>query len=91
MPEPLFVLVQFVLFFIEVLKYAMLIRALMNWFVEGGNRLTSFLFVLTEPVVLPIRKLFHKMNWFQDTPIDMAFTFGMLALMMVELLLTVMI
>ena len=49
------------------------------------------LFVLTEPVVLPIRKLFHRMNWFQDTPIDMAFTFGMLALMMVELLLTVMI
>ena len=91
MPEPLYVLVQFVLFFIEVLKYAMLIRALMNWFVDGGNKLTSFLFVLTEPVILPVRKLFHKMNWFQDTPIDVAFTFGLIFLMLIELLVTVMI
>ena len=91
MPEPLFVLVQFVLFFIEVLKFAMLIRALMTWFVDGESKLTSFLFVLTEPVILPIRKLFHKMNWFQDSPIDIAFSFALIALMLVELLLTVMI
>lgn len=91
MPEPLYVLVQFVLYFISVLKYAMLIRAVLNLFFEGDNKLTSFLFVLTEPIILPVRKLFHKMNWFQDTPIDVAFTFGFIFLMLIELLLAFMI
>ena len=91
MPEPLYVLVQFVLLFVEILEVAMLVRALISWFVEGENKLTRFLYVLTEPVIIPIRKLFHKMNWFQDSPIDISFSMSWIALMLVEVVLTLMI
>lgn len=91
MPEPLYILVKFVLFFIEVLQLAMLLRAIMSWFVEGDGKFTRFLYVLTEPVIIPIRKLFHKMNWFQDSPIDISFTMGLVALMLAEIVVTLMI
>lgn len=91
LPEPLYVLVQFVLVFLDVLQIAMLIRAVMSWFIEGDNKFTGFLYVLTEPVIIPFRKLFHKMNWFQDTPVDMSFGFAVIGLLLVQILLTVMI
>ena len=90
LPEPLYVLVQFVLIFLDVLQIAMFIRAIMSWFVEGDNRVTRFLFVLTEPVIIPFRKLFHKMNWFQESPVDISFGFAMIGLLVVQTLLTVM-
>ena len=31
------------------------------------------MYVVTEPIILPVRKLFEKLNWFQDTPFDVAF------------------
>jgi uncharacterized protein YggT (Ycf19 family) len=88
MPEPLFVLVRFVLLFIEVLSFAMLFRALFSWFFEGESGLTRFLYVVTEPVVIPIRKLFVKLNWFQDSPFDFSFTLAFLALWLYEMILT---
>ena len=91
LPEPLYVLVQFVLAFLDVLLIAMLIRAVMSWFFEGDNKFTGFLYVLTEPVIIPFRKLFYKMNWFQDTPVDMSFGFAVIGLLLVQILLTVMI
>lgn len=91
LPEPLYVLVQFVIIFLDVLQIAMFIRAIMSWFVEGDNKFTRFLFVLTEPVIIPFRKLFHKMNWFQETPIDMSFSFALIGMLLVQMLLTVMI
>ena len=90
MPEPLYVLVRFVLVFIEVLQIAMLIRAVLSWFVEGENRFTRFVYVITEPVIIPIRKLFYKLNWFQNSPIDMSFSFAIIAMILIEMFFTVM-
>ena len=84
-------LVVFVLRFLDVLSLAMLLRAILGWFfVDGEGKLMRFLYTLTEPVVLPFRKLFHKLNWFQDMPIDMAFTFSWLFLYAVELVISLM-
>ena len=87
MPEPIYVLVNFVVLFIKVLSYAMMIRAILSWFTDGSGKFSQFLYVLTEPVIMPIRKLFAKMNWFQNSPIDFSFTFAFLALMIVEMIL----
>ncbi len=87
MPEPIYVLVNFVLLFIQVLSFAMLIRAVLSWFTDGEGSFTRFLYVLTEPAIMPIRKLLVKMNWMQDSPIDFSFTFTYLALMLIEILL----
>ena len=74
MPEPLYILVNFVLIFIEVLTFAMLIRAILSWLTDGSSKIARFLYVLTEPAIMPIRKLLVKMNWLQNSPIDFSFT-----------------
>ncbi len=88
MPEPIYVLVSFALIFIEVLTFAMLIRAIMSWFTDESSKFARFLYVLTEPAIMPIRKLLIKMNWLQDSPIDFSFTITYFALMLIEILLT---
>lgn len=87
MPEPLYVLVNFVMIFIEIISFAMMLRAIISWFVEGEGAFTRFLFVITEPAIMPLRKLFYKMNWFQDIPIDMAYSFTFIALFLIQMLL----
>ena len=58
---------------LSALQIAMTARAILSWFPIEPNKLTQFLDIITEPVVYPIRKLFWKMNWFQDIPLDMSF------------------
>lgn len=63
----------------------MFIRAILSWFdVNMNNPLIKLLFVITEPAVQPVRKLFQKMNWFQNTPIDLSFTATFLILFIFE-------
>ena len=69
----------------------MLLRGIFSWFFEGGGKFLHFLYVLTEPAIMPLRKLFVKLNWFQDTPIDLSFTFTFVVLGIIELVLSAMI
>lgn len=82
-----FVLVQFVVVFIEVLMLAMTLRAIIGWFFDGDGKFIRFLYVFTEPAIMPVRKLFHKMNWFQDVPIDISFSATYIVLMIVQIFL----
>lgn len=59
--------------FLNVLQWAMFIRAVVSWLPIEENRFEDFLYVLTEPVITPLRRLFDKMGWFQSSPIDIAF------------------
>ena len=70
--------------FIEIISFAMMLRAILSWFVESDGVFVRFLYVITEPAIMPIRKLFYKMNWFQDVPIDLSFTFTFIALFLIE-------
>ena len=89
MPEPLYILVTVVLTFIDVISWAMCIRAVLGWFVaDNGGKLMRFLYVVTEPAIMPTRKLFYKLNWFQRTPFDMAYIFTYLELFLVQLLIS---
>ena len=91
MPEPIYVLVVFVLRFLDVLSLCMLLRAILGWFfADGEGKLLRFLYVVTEPMVYPIRKLCQKLNWFQGTPIDMAFTFAWLFIYVIEIVINMM-
>lgn len=58
---------------LSVLQIAMLVRAIMSWFSTNSNRFENFLYAITEPLIIPIRRLFEKMNWFQGMPIDISF------------------
>ena len=75
-----------------VLDIAMLGRAILSWIDPmGDGPLASFLYAVTEPVIFPFRKLFEKKNWFMDVPIDMAFFFAMISIMILQTLLEVLI
>ena len=69
------------------LQLAMTLRAILSWFPIEPNKLTTFLNVITEPIVYPVRKLFEKMNWFQNIPLDMSFmtTFMIISILLLFL------
>ncbi|MBQ9151904.1 MAG: YggT family protein [Clostridia bacterium] len=74
MTVALYVIVQCVLIFIDVLSLAMLVRAILSWFTMGEQtKIGAFLYVVTEPVILPIRALCNRFGWFQGLPLDMPF------------------
>ena len=67
------VIVETVRVLLLVIQFAMMARAILSWFPIESNKLTQLLDAITEPLIYPIRKLFEKMNWFQDIPLDMSF------------------
>ena len=73
--------------FLMALQVAMTLRAILSWFVMGGNKLTDFLYAVTEPFIYPIRSLFERMNWLQGTPIDFSFMITYLLISLIALLL----
>ena len=69
-----------VLAIITALETAMFARAILSWIPMESNKITDFLFTLTEPIIYPLRRLFQRMNWFQGIPFDMAFMFTFILL-----------
>jgi YggT family protein len=68
---------------ISVLQIAMCVRAVMSWFPMDENKFLDFLYAITEPLILPVRMLFDKMNVAVGFPIDIPFfvTFLLLSLL----------
>ena len=72
---------------IDVLLLAMFVRAILSWFDPMQEwRLSGFLTMITEPVILPIRMLCDKMHWFEGFPLDVPFMLSWLILMIVQTL-----
>lgn len=68
------VLSYFVFYLLDAIMLAMFLRALLSWFpLKEDNPIVGFLSMVTEPFILPLRSLFYKMNWFQQTPLDVAY------------------
>lgn len=62
-----------VLFF-EFISIALFLRAILSWFMrEGESVIMTFLAYITEPLILPIRRLCDHFGWFRGVPIDMPF------------------
>ena len=75
--------VTLLLMFIQL---AMLVRAILSWF-PIDNRFVDFVYAVTEPFILPIRRLFERMGWFQGLPIDISFMVSYLLITVVVMLL----
>lgn len=81
------VIVETVRVLLLVIQFAMMARAILSWFPIEPNKLTQLLDAITEPLIYPIRKLFEKMNWFQDIPLDMSFMTAYIVLSIILLFL----
>ena len=65
--------------------YAMMIRMLLPFFTDPEeSRLYYFLFVITEPIITPVRFIFAKFNIGQESMFDWAFTATYLILIMLD-------
>ena len=74
---------------ITVVMYAMMVRAVMPFFIRDieDNRFYLFVTLITEPVIVPVRLLLVKFNIGQDSPIDMAFMITYFILIFVQMFL----
>ena len=85
-----YILVRFVTIFLDVILVAMLVRAVLSWF-QGGNGmspLATFLYVVTEPFVLPVRAICNHLGLFRGSPLDLSFFITTMILSLTNLLLT---
>lgn len=74
MNSGVYVVMRCAVLFVDVISIAMLVRAVLSWlFVDGQSKLGAFLYVVTEPIILPIRALCERFGWFRGTPLDMPF------------------
>ena len=78
---------NFVIVFLTAVQFAMLARAILSWFPMNSNKLTDFLYAVTEPFIYPVRMLFDKMNWFSGMPIDISFLVSYLIITIVLIIL----
>ena len=80
----LYVIMAGVVIFLYAADIALLGRAVLSWFPEGGqSRIGAFLYVVTEPFIMPVRGLCNRLGWFQGVPLDMPFLITSLILMLV--------
>ena len=85
----IYVFKNFILIFLNVISFAFLARAILSLFDPmGESRISAFLYALTEPIIMPVRILCERMNWFQGVPIDVPFSLTLLLLLLAQILLT---
>ena len=75
---------------LSFIMYAMMARALLPLFVNPmESRVYYFVYAITEPVVIPFRWIFYKLNIGQNSPFDISFFFAYIALMFTNAILPV--
>ena len=81
----LYVIMLCVVIFIYVADIAMLGRAVLSWIPDGNQtRIGAFLYVITEPFIMPVRGLCNRFGWFRGMPLDMPFLITALLLMLIS-------
>lgn len=74
---------------ISALEICLFGRAILSWFDQTGEgKLSIILYTVTEPLILPIRRLCEKMHWFEGLPLDMPFMITWLLLMVIQAFMT---
>jgi len=76
-----------VLLFMEVLGYAMLIRAVLSILGFEESKLMVVCYAVSEPVVAPVRNMLDRVTGLRETGIDFSFMVTFLLLEIVRILL----
>ena len=75
----------FVIGLLNILQLALFARALLSWIDPMQEwRISSFLLVITEPVILPVRRLFERKRWLEGIPIDVPFMITLLLILLLS-------
>lgn len=65
----------------DILSWAIVIRAILTWFPNGGGQLYHILASITDPIEAPIRSVMGK---YMNGPIDFSPMIAILVLMLLE-------
>ena len=80
----LYIVARVVQLFLGFAEFAMLLRAILSWFIhDENNKLMLFLVMVTEPLILPIRYVCSHIRALDNMMIDIPFfiTFFMLSIL----------
>ena len=70
---------------LSVLDMAMFVRAILSWFDPTEEwKISRFLYVVTEPIILPVRRLCAKFHWFEGVPLDIPFLITLLLIIVAQ-------
>lgn len=83
-----YVLVSAVSIFLGLEQLLMLARAVFSWFQpDDDNKIYTFLYYVTEPLIVPVRAVLERFEFFGNTPFDFSFTIAWLLLSVIQALL----
>lgn len=81
----LYVLSTTIHLMLNMVMIAMSVRVILSWFVNTEeSKLFAITYVISEPIVVPVRFLFYKLNLFQQTPMDISFLVTYLLLWIID-------
>ena len=73
MSEILYVVASFVDVLLTVLYFAIFARVISTWLpIDEDGPIVNFLYMITEPVVMPIRAVLDNFAFFQNSPLDLS-------------------
>ena len=74
--------------FCSVALMFMFIRAILSWFPGQGGVFERFIYACTEPLLIPVRKLFDLFDIRPNLPLDISFTVTFLLLLIIDTIMT---
>lgn len=90
MSAVLYVLARFVYYLVVGLQLCMFVRAITSWIMpDEDNKLTSFVYSVTEPLIYPVRSLLERIPAVRDMPFDISFMVTFLLLIILQYLLMI--
>ena len=70
---------------LSMVMISMSARAILSLFINPEeSKLYAIAYMISEPIIMPVRLLFYKLNWFQQTPMDISFLTTYLLLWMID-------
>ncbi|MBE6987724.1 MAG: YggT family protein [Ruminococcaceae bacterium] len=73
---------------LAIFEYLLMFRAIMSWFPQiQGSRLYDFICGITEPLLMPFRKLLQNVDALRGFPIDISFMLAFMTIIFLEILL----
>ena len=74
--------------FLTILQFLMMLRAIMSWLpMDEDSKFANFIYMVTEPVIVPVRMLLDKLEWTHELPIDISFLAAFMLLSIIQMLL----
>lgn len=71
---------------LAVFEYLLMFRAIMSWFPQiQGSRIYEFIYGITEPVIMPFRKLIQNVDALRGFPIDISFMLAFMTIIFLEI------